>query len=1017
MVEPPSSSTASSTPTALVRPSFVEEGLYYLLAWSERFFDLVPDAIGILDDSFRVRAANAAFLEFFAFESLNEARGNSIESHPLFTAAFSAAENGAPLGQLLRDQLENGAPLGLDHVHFPDQAIIPDVLSIRSLPWDLDNARSRRILLWIRREHREDPATGQPVVLSTALEESNDRYFTLRAFLEKLLESLPLGVCLLDPSFRVVAENEWMQKNASGDLPAESEIDRYLFSQYPNLRDERLKSALERCRDSGESESVALLAGPDRVQTLLLDLHPCLPEGDAQGILILVRDAVPVVVPAPAVAPPPAAAAPAARTPATAPAHPRSERPDLVEIESLELLPSLETPEPAAHVVTPPAIKSVILVGATHADIPVLRLLYRSPGIQIRMIFDPDPEAFGLSLGRSLGIPVLSGDLQVQLESLPDAVVLARAGLEKHLERLGLEVVPRITRDETELFLVDPEGFLASEGAIFEAIPAEERIETVERAAPHAKMGPAPSATIAPPQPEAEPAPASIESEVESILHALDLLLDFQKLADWVLDSALRLSSAVSGSLMLLQEEKPILSIVASRGLKDIAVRNRRQRVGEGIAGRVAEDGEPLLLVGTVGDAKLKPMGARPEIRSSVSVPIVAESGIIGVLNLNSDPIGRQFDSQVLERIGAFGRQIGGALARSMHLRKMRSRAFEQSMCTEIAAIRDTHSDLGMKLRQVTERVAHVLNADSCTIYLLNRDKDALNLEAGSGISTSANEAVSIPLGTGVVGWVAKSRRPLVLRNPDEEIGDPQPTNLAFPIRHKTDLLGVLMIEASHATAVEEDRMGLIEAISSAIGALIAGALSAQLSERKVTMLSALSDLGLAFSAASHRKGLARLVAFTASTVLESDVGLVRFRRADAQGDAPEFADLELVASHGASFPEESEPLSLLEALLMERALQTGEPCRDLDLPLSETESLLRQSNVFAAMAVPMTNSSHVVVGSIMVCRVADSRGKEAPFGVSEIDVARRLGDYAAAAAVKFSGHLDDDGKDEGEEE
>jgi signal transduction protein with GAF and PtsI domain len=504
--------------------------------------------------------------------------------------------------------------------------------------------------------------------------------------------------------------------------------------------------------------------------------------------------------------------------------------------------------------------------------------------------------------------------------------------------------------------------------------------------------------------------------EIQSVLRALDLLLDFPKLTQWVLDAALRLSSATSGSLMLVQEEKPVLSIVASRGLKDIAVRHRRQRVGEGIAGRVAEDGEPLLLIGLVDDPKLKPMGARPEIRSSVSVPVVADGGILGVLNLNSDPNGKLFDSQELEEAAAFGRQLAGAISRSMHLRKLRSRAFQQSMCSEISAIAETHSDLSMKLRQVTDRISHVLNADNCTIYLLNRERDALTLEAGSGVSAAANEAVSVPIGSGVVGWVAKSRRPLVLRNPDEEVGDPQPTNLAFPIRHQTDLLGVLTVEASHPLAAEEERMALIEAIASSIGALIAGALSAQLSERRVSMLSALSELGLAFSAASHRKGLARLVAFTASTVLESDVGLVRLRRADSSARLPDLGDLELLASHGASFPEESEPLHQLESLLVARAMQSGQACRDLDLPLSETESLLRQSNVFTAMAVPLT-TPEAVLGSIMVCRVADPSGKGIPFGPSEMDVARRLGDYAAAAAVKFPGSSDDDGKADGREE
>jgi GAF domain-containing protein len=431
----------------------------------------------------------------------------------------------------------------------------------------------------------------------------------------------------------------------------------------------------------------------------------------------------------------------------------------------------------------------------------------------------------------------------------------------------------------------------------------------------------------------------------------------------------------------------------------------------------VAEDGEPILRVGTVGETNLKPMGPRPEIRSSISVPVVADSGIVGVLNLNSDPAGKNFDSHDLERVREFGRQLGGALSRSMHLRKLRTHAFEQSMCGEIAAIGETHSDLGMKLRQVAERIVRVLNADSCSIYLMNREKDALNLEASSGVSTSANEAVSVPLGTGVVGWVAKSRRPLVLRNPDEEVGDPQPTTLAFPIRHQTDLLGVLSIEAAQPSASEEDRMGLMEAVSTAIGSLISGVLSAQLSERKVTMLSALSELGLAFGAASHRKGLARLVAFTASTVLESHVGLVRLRRRDALATAPEMADLELLASHGASIPQESEPLCLLESALLKRAMESGHPCRDLDLPLAESESLLRQSNVFAAMAVPITNSSHVVVGSIMVCRVAEPSGKGSSFGTSEMEMAARISDYAGAAAVKFSGQSGDDEKEESEEE
>ncbi len=737
-------------------------------------------------------------------------------------------------------------------------------------------------------------------------------------------------------------------------------------------------------------------------------------------------------------------------------------RDELAEDLAHAVRESLAIPVPHAARPTTGAARDVILIGAREHDIPVLRLLYRAPGVRLRMIYDPEPDASGLALGRSLGIPAVAGNLEMRLEPPPDAVILAREGLEVHLGPLGLSRVTRVTRDEIELFLVDPESFLASENdpheTSAESFEPDDAPEEMETFAPDAPAPPSISAheaaepedapvlfeRVPPPlpmtvrAPEAPPVPqaaaaaplapasnfsasASTESardsltgEIDSLLRALDLLLDFQRLADWVLEVALRLAGGTSGSLMLLQEDKPVLAIVASHGLKDIAARHRRQRVGEGIAGRVAEEAEPMLLVGTVGDPSIKPLGARPEIRSSVSVPVMVDGRLLGVLNLNSNPTGDPFDPDTLARAGTFGKQVGGPLSRSLQLRRMRGRSFEHSMRAEIDSIAELPADLGTKLRQAADRVAQVLSADSCSIYVLDRERKFLDLEAASGVSTSSVEAYRVPLGTGVVGWVAKSRRPLVLRNPEEEAGDPQPTTMAFPIRHQTDLLGVLAIEATQPLASEDDRLALVDSIASAIGSMIADARITQDSSKMVTMLSALSELGLAFGAASNPEGLARLIAFTASTVLESDVCLVRLRRADAPGS--DLDDYEPLASHGASMPLEVEPLGQLEAKLVARALSTSEPCRDLELPLADAEPLLRQSNVSTAMAIPIV-SSRETLGTILVARVADASGKEATYGDSELEIGSRLGDYAAAAAKKFQRHAnhDDAGGDEDE--
>lgn len=1160
MVEPPSRFLANDPPFDPGKQSPFDEGVLYLLSFSERVFDLVPDGLAVLDERLVLRSANAAFLELANLGAIERARGSSLGAHPLLAARVDVQGASMPLADFLRDQLSSGAALASGNLLARGED--STAYEVRSLPWDDSDPRSRRLLLWIRRVPEAPAAPNSTDVVPAALlEEKNDRYFALRAFTDRLLEILPVGICLLDPSLRVVTDGAWMRERIGRRSLSESVADRHLFALYPDLRGSELQHALEECRQHATParfETGVFVDGA--IRRLAIEVHAFLPEGTLRGVLLLVREldsvvesaAAPASVPAAAPesvqaeAPAPSAkavSAPIRTTPAPEVAAPRlllveragpqraalsdrlrtngfddvvvaasgtdaivrqnpadfslvvigfepwdqevvdfarrvaeeAPRVPIFVVSSAHLrdverffgdvplrrvlpregppndLPRavreiLALPEPPAESPSTLRTRSVILVGARESDVPVLRLLYRAPGIVLRMLYDPDPEAPGLVLGRSLGIPALSGTLELSLESPPDAIILAREGLDSAVEQLGLGSLPRITRDEIELFLVDPDTFLESEArdveveldslAASRTVPAAP-IEVPPPLAPlaplaletnHPRFFPAaPSPAAKPPDgTRFTPSPSlsisstprgeDVHSEVETMLRALDLLLDFQRFSDWLLETALRLTDGASGSLMLLQEEKPVLAIVASRGLKDIASRHRRQRVGEGISGRVAEDGEPLLLIGTAGDPNLKPMGLRPEIRSSVVVPILAEESVVGVLNLNSDPSLSPFDEHTLERAAHFGRQCGGALSRSLQLRKMRGRSFEQSMRGEIATIAAAPGDLSGKLRQIADRLAKVLAADSCTIYLLDHERKFLDLAAAAGVSAGNVEAIRVPIGTGVVGWVAKNRRPLVMRNPEEEVGDPQPTNLAFPIRYQTDLLGVLALEAAHPIAMEEDRLALVDSIAASIGVIIAEARLSEDSTKMVTMLSALSELGLAFSAATHPKGLARLVAFTAATVLESEVGLVRLRRAEAPGsDDP--ADFELLASHGASVPLETEPLGQLEEILVARALRSGEPCRDIDLPLSEAESLLRQCNVSAAIAIPITTSSRELLGALTVCRVVGGGAQHTYYGDSEVEIASRLGDYAAAAAAKFLSTSDqgDDAEEGGE--
>lgn len=123
--------------------------------------------------------------------------------------------------------------------------------------------------------------------------------------------------------------------------------------------------------------------------------------------------------------------------------------------------------------------------------------------------------------------------------------------------------------------------------------------------------------------------------------------------------------SAKIVSLMLLDQAKKDLFIKVAYGLDEKVVEKTRVSVGKGIAGRVAESGEPLL-VENVEKSGMEIVVNNPqyETKSLLSVPLRIGSTVIGVINANNKTSGEAFTFDDLTMLISLSERLSKVIER-----------------------------------------------------------------------------------------------------------------------------------------------------------------------------------------------------------------------------------------------------------------------------------------------------------------------------------------------------------------
>lgn len=162
--------------------------------------------------------------------------------------------------------------------------------------------------------------------------------------------------------------------------------------------------------------------------------------------------------------------------------------------------------------------------------------------------------------------------------------------------------------------------------------------------------------------------------ELDMIWRINEQIMSFESmetLLESMLKGAVEVMEATSGSIMLIEPPgSDTLIIKAAQGLRSDVVKKVVGKVGEGIAGMVAERREGMLLLDDLMDPRLR---TRRKVTDALSVPIIGEGELLGVLNLNTkkDQAFGEFD---LFMLNTLTKQIATAIMRGNRIEEMRSR-------------------------------------------------------------------------------------------------------------------------------------------------------------------------------------------------------------------------------------------------------------------------------------------------------------------------------------------------------
>ena len=306
------------------------------------------------------------------------------------------------------------------------------------------------------------------------------------------------------------------------------------------------------------------------------------------------------------------------------------------------------------------------------------------------------------------------------------------------------------------------------------------------------------------------------------VSQALNEAADLETILDIVLKEAFALNDSREGSIILIDPpDGDQLRIVAERGLGVEVVEAFNSRPvsrHEGTYKRTLSTGQILEVADTSSDPDfLDDVGSRAQ--QVTNVPLIADRGPIGLIAVDGLPRDDTTRHLLMTLAGIAAVAIDKERLHQETVARLAEGSTLYTLSTQITSSLSTTS----VLQSIVSILRMTLDCRACSIFLIERTGEYLQLEVASGPSVAWKGIARLELGEGISGRAITEQRSIYIPDtklePDFIFFDPQIRSLlVVPLIVRGEVIGTLSIDDTEPNSFDQElRLLTIAAAQAAV--------------------------------------------------------------------------------------------------------------------------------------------------------------------------------------------------------